>query len=205
MFIGTSVGMVSATIRPPASAARGEAASWCPIASAERASTVRTFQLSGRWRGDAHGGHEVDLLVAERVEAAVGDVLERGALVGRHLLAEGQHLAAVGVARGDRPAVAVGVGPRLRGREAEASGGQRLGQQRAHGGDLLVGGHLLGAVGAHHLAAHGAVADQEPGVHARGSPRGARGTRRRWTSSTGTPCSRAARGMPSTLAIIRRM
>jgi hypothetical protein len=32
--------------------------------------------------GDAHGGHEVDLLVAERVEAAVGDVLERGALVG---------------------------------------------------------------------------------------------------------------------------
>ena len=30
-FIGTSVGMVSATIRPPAAAAADEADSWCSI------------------------------------------------------------------------------------------------------------------------------------------------------------------------------
>ena len=48
MFIGTSVGMVRATICPPASAAADEADSWCSILSADRASTVRTFQLRGR-------------------------------------------------------------------------------------------------------------------------------------------------------------
>ncbi len=40
--------MVRATICPPAAAAADEADSWCSIRSAERASTVRTFQLSGR-------------------------------------------------------------------------------------------------------------------------------------------------------------
>ncbi len=49
MFIGTSVGMVRATMRPPASAAADEAESWCSIRWAERASTVSTFQLRGRW------------------------------------------------------------------------------------------------------------------------------------------------------------
>ena len=49
MFMGTSVGMVRATICPPAAAAVDEADSWCSMRSAERASTVRTFQLRGRW------------------------------------------------------------------------------------------------------------------------------------------------------------
>ena len=48
MFIGTSVGMVKATMRPPALAAADEAESWCSMRSAERASTVSTFQLRGR-------------------------------------------------------------------------------------------------------------------------------------------------------------
>ena len=48
MFMGTKVGMVSATICPPAAAAADDAASWCSMRSAERASTVRTFQLRGR-------------------------------------------------------------------------------------------------------------------------------------------------------------
>ena len=92
--------------------------------------------MSGSAGGDAHGGHEVDLLGAERVQAPVGDVLERRTLVRRHLLAEGEHLAAVGVARADGPAVAVGVGARLGGGEAQAARLERLGQEGAHGRDL---------------------------------------------------------------------
>ena len=115
---------------------------------------------------DAHGGHEVDLLGAERVETAVGDVLEGRPLVGAHLLAEGQHLAAVRVARADRPAVTVGVGARLRGREPKPSRLERLGQQRPHRGDLVVGRDLFAPLRPHHLAAQRAVPHQEPGVHA---------------------------------------
>ena len=48
MFMGTSVGMVRATICPPASEALVPAVSWCSIWAAWRESTVRTFQLRGR-------------------------------------------------------------------------------------------------------------------------------------------------------------
>ncbi len=113
-----------------------------------------------------HGHHQVDLVVAEGVEAAVGDVFERGPRMIADHLAERQHLPAVGVTGGDRVAVTVGVGPGLRRREPEAAGLDRLGQQRAHGGQLLVVRHLAGPLCAHHPAADGAVADQEAGVDA---------------------------------------
>ena len=48
MFIGTSVGMVRATILPPAAAAATEASSWRAVFSGVRESTVSRFQLSGR-------------------------------------------------------------------------------------------------------------------------------------------------------------
>ena len=48
MFISTSTGMVSATERPPAAAACSLAASWVRYRSGSAASTVRTFQFSGR-------------------------------------------------------------------------------------------------------------------------------------------------------------
>ena len=48
MFIGTRVGMVSATMRPPASAARAEASSCREVLSGVRESMVSRFQLSGR-------------------------------------------------------------------------------------------------------------------------------------------------------------
>ena len=48
MFIGTCTGMVSATSRPPSSCARSPAESWRGTRSGSRASTVSTFQLSGR-------------------------------------------------------------------------------------------------------------------------------------------------------------
>ena len=58
------------------------------------------------------------------------DGLERCALVRGHRPAQGQHLAPLGMPRADRPAVAVGVGARPGGGEAEPAGVQRLGQER---------------------------------------------------------------------------
>ncbi len=82
----------------------------------------------------------------------------------RHLLAEGEHLAAIGVARADGATVAVGVGAGLGGGEAQPSCGEGIGEQCTHGGDLVVGRHLFPAGGAHDLAPQGAVAHQEAGV-----------------------------------------
>ena len=48
MFMGTRVGMVRATILPPAAAAVEEASSWRLVLSGVRESTVNKFQLSGR-------------------------------------------------------------------------------------------------------------------------------------------------------------
>ena len=48
MFIGTRAGMVSATMRPPRSCAAVDAESCLVTFSGDRASTVSTFQLSGR-------------------------------------------------------------------------------------------------------------------------------------------------------------
>ena len=48
MFMPTIVGIVSATTRPPISAARSDARSWCGMRSGSRASTLSTFQFSGR-------------------------------------------------------------------------------------------------------------------------------------------------------------
>ena len=82
------------------------------------------------------------------------------------LFAEGQHLSAIGELRVDRPTLAVGVRPRLAGGEPEAASAQRLGQQRPHGGDLVIGGDLGVTLVAHDLAAQGTVSDQESGVDA---------------------------------------
>ena len=48
MFMGTSTGMVRATIRPPAVSAALPADSWRGTRSGLAESTVRTFQLIGR-------------------------------------------------------------------------------------------------------------------------------------------------------------
>ena len=48
MFIGTRIGMVSATTRAPRSAAVSLALIWCQVRSGSALSTERTFQLTGR-------------------------------------------------------------------------------------------------------------------------------------------------------------
>ena len=54
MFMGTSTGMVSATMRPPASRRGVDASSWRGTRSGRGESTVSTFQLIGRSRRDRH-------------------------------------------------------------------------------------------------------------------------------------------------------
>ena len=166
MFMGTSVGMVRATIFPPAAAAADRGGQLVLNAIGGTGVDGQHVPVERPLGGHAHGGHQVDLLGGEGVQASVRDVLERRALVGGHLLAEGEHLPAVGVAGADGTSVAVGVGAGLRRREPQPSGRQGLGQQGAHGGNLVVGRHLFAAVGAHDLAPQGAVPHQEPGVDA---------------------------------------
>jgi len=48
MFIGVRIGMVSATIRPPAARARSDASSWRGTRAGTAASMVSTFQLTAR-------------------------------------------------------------------------------------------------------------------------------------------------------------
>ena len=81
MFIGTCTGMVSATSRPPSSAARSPAESWRGTRSGSRASTVSTFQLSGRLAAALTWREQLDLVVGELVEAALHDAFEGGARV----------------------------------------------------------------------------------------------------------------------------
>ncbi len=67
-------------------------------------------------------------------------------------------------ARRDRLAVAVGVGAGQRGREAEPAGAIDSPQHARHLVELLGRGFVADGVGAHHVAAQAAVADEEPGV-----------------------------------------
>ena len=70
---------------------------------------------------------------------------------------------------------------------------------RHHRVDLLGRGLAADRVGAHHVAADRAVADEEAGVHPRSCPRAGRGTRRRSPTSSRRPARarRAACPRPS--------
>ena len=92
MFMPTIVGIVSATTRPPISDGAIGRAQLVRDASGSRASTLSTFQFSGRSRDARHLRHALDLFVAEAVEAAVGDELERRPRVVAHHLAQREHL-----------------------------------------------------------------------------------------------------------------
>ncbi len=147
---------------------------------------------------------QLDLLVAELVEAAVDDRLERRAFVVAHRAAEREHLVVARPPRRDRLPVAVGVGVRERGREAEPTGLDRRVQLRDHRRDLGLGRLALDRFLAHDVAADRAVPDEEARVHADVALEPAEVLARSVSQFHGTPCSSAARGMPSTCAIIRR-
>ena len=165
MFMGTSTGMVSATMRPPASAARLEADSWRGTRSGTRASTVSTFQLSGRWAAMDMSDQQVDLLVAERVETALHDGFERRPLVAAHR--RGTERAA--------PRSKHDVTPRA-GRRRRSGLDERVVENPSPPASMALAaappwppslfGCCLAAdgVGPHHVTAQGAVTDEEPGV-----------------------------------------
>ena len=113
---------------------------------------------------ERHLRHQLHLGVGEAAQAAVGDVLERRALVLAHRAAQREHFVVGGPARRDRLAVAVGVRERERGGEPEPARGERVVQQRGDRVELLGRRLVADAVGAHHVAAQRAVADHEPDV-----------------------------------------
>jgi hypothetical protein len=84
-----------------------------------------------------HLSHPLDLLVAEPVEAAVGDVLQGGAGTTPHHLAQREELVQVGMPRRYGASVTVVVRVGLRRREPEPPGRERLVQQLLHFGELV--------------------------------------------------------------------
>ena len=93
--------------------------------------------------GGRHVAEQVDLVVAEAIEAPVGHGFERGARVLADLTAQLQEFVGGGPTRRHGLAVAVAVGPTERGREAEAAGLDRFPQDPAHLGHLLGGGLIF--------------------------------------------------------------
>ena len=87
-------------------------------------------------RQQRHGGQEVDVLLAEAVQAAGDDELDRGALVLAHGGGQALHLLPGRGARGHGLAVAVVVRVHLRGGEAERALLERGVQGRLHGVDV---------------------------------------------------------------------
>ena len=171
MFIGTCTGMVSATSCPPSSAARSPADSWRGTRSGSRESTVSTFQFSGRLAA-ALTEPSSSISSSEnwsRQPCTMPSSVVPGCAPVSSLIAS--ELFGRGPAAGDRLAVAVAVRRRLREREAERAGLERAAELGAHLGDLLGRGLAADRVGAHHVAADGAVPGEEAGVHRDRSPR----------------------------------
>src|SRR4029078_2234155 len=108
----------------------------------------------------------LDLFVAEAVEAAVRDELERRAGVVTHHFTQREHLVEVGGARWSGLTVAVAVRVRLRRRESQAAGLDRRREQRGHLVELLGRGPPADRFLAHHDAPDRTVTDEKARVHA---------------------------------------
>ena len=166
MFMGTSTGMVSATTRPPSSAARSAAASWRGTRSGTVESTVSTFQLIGRPAAAdmaATSSISSSLNWSRPPSKAPSRIVPSCSPTAAH---RARSSSRARVAGRHRLAVAVGVGGRQGGGEAQAAGLDRVVEQGDHRVELLGRGLVADGVGAHHVAAQGAVADHEPGVDA---------------------------------------
>ncbi len=112
----------------------------------------------------AHLGDELGAVVVEAADAAVGDGLERGAVVAADDVAEREDLVLGGEAARHRAPVAVGMRVRTGQRQAEPARGERLLQEGGDGVDLVVGRRALHRLLAEHVTPERAVADEKPGV-----------------------------------------
>ena len=165
MFIGTPTGIVERD--EPAAELGGPGARAELARDAVGLAGVDGEHVPVQWtvgRG-AELAEQLDLVVGEHVEATLHDALERGAGVRAGLLAHRDQLVVSGPAAGDRITVAVGVRARLREREPERAGVERPAELGTHLGDLLRRGLAADRVGAHDVAADGAVAGEEARVH----------------------------------------
>ena len=115
--------------------------------------------------GQRHGGHQVDLLVAEAVETAVRHPLQgRTWVLGAHP-GQSHHFVIGGHPGRHRDSVAVGVGERPRRGKAQATGGQCLAQQALHLSQLVVGGLTGHRVVLHDRPSQRTVSDHGSHVH----------------------------------------
>ena len=94
MFISTSTGIVSATALPPRAAARLARGELVAVALGLLGVDREHVPVERPPAGERHRGHQLDLVVGEAAQAAVGDVLERGALVLAHRGAQREHFVA---------------------------------------------------------------------------------------------------------------
>ena len=207
MFIGTRTGIVSATHPAAALAARSPTpTAGAAPARARAASTVSTFQLSGRLarRPTCATSSSISSSVNRSRQPSMmpSSVVPSCSPTASHSASSSSRSAQREATGWPSPSEWV---RRQRGREAErrrprcdSCSSSAIVRRSASSVGLVADG-----VGAHHVAAQRAVADQEAGVDAEVRRRARRGTRRRSPSST-TPFSSAASGMPSTLAIMRR-
>ena len=200
MFIGTCTGMVSATRRPPSSAARSPA--------------------------DELARHALGLARVDGEHVPVERAVGRRAHLRRAARSRRRRTRRGSPARCPRawcPACSPvsslmamsssGVAQRLAtgwpspslcdddwvNEKPSAPGVERAAELGAHLGDLLGGGLAADRVGAHHVAADRAVTGEEAGVHRDRSPRTGRGTRRRSPTSSRRPARarRAASPRPA--------
>ena len=166
MFIGTSVGMVSATIRPPAAAAAEEADSWCSMRSAARASTVRTFQLSGRCAVTLMAvmrSISSSLKESRHPLVMYSSVVPSCAATSSQKASISRRSAWKELTSRPSPSLCVRDCDEENPRPPAAMDSARSAR---HGGDLFVRRHFFAVGRTQHLAPQGAVADEEAGVDA---------------------------------------
>ena len=112
MFMGTSTGIVRATMRPPASIARRRRLELARHPLGHARVDGEHVPVDRSLGGDGHVDQQIDLVVGELIETAVDDAFERGALVLAGGLAQ---------ARAPRPGSTSGTEPARRHRPSASS------------------------------------------------------------------------------------
>ena len=163
MFMGTSMGMVRATMRPPGLGRPRDASSWRAVLSGVRESMVSTFQLRGRRAVVVMSTIRSISVVGEGVQAAVGDVLEGGAGVAR-TTSQKASISRRSAFRDEMGLPSPSEWVRDWEDEKPSPPASMDSASRRDISGSPRRGHLGAPVGAHDPAAEGAVTDQEPGV-----------------------------------------
>jgi len=204
MFMGVRIGMVSATMRPPDLRARFARLQLPRDALGDGGVDRQHVPVQRTARRRAHLHEQIDLVVAELVEAARDDRLDLRALVLADRPGKGQQFGGFRVPRGDRLPVAVGVRGGLGGGQSPCSGGHRLMEEPQHlwscssvGCPPTASAPITYRRSAQCPTMKPALTAMRPSRASRYSPKPCQ--------FQGAPSSRATRDMPSTLDSMRRV